>query len=163
MPTCHRACWNVVFQSVFSPLINGVIPKPRAFTSGARDLARSSCEFRLVDVAPALRQILPVRIHGFNQFYLLAASPPFDFFFASYCSVRVHKALVVHKASEVVTTSESRSQFVLVLPRATRKIAGDSRVQHVRTRAIGHDVDVEAFSLPHCLLLPFNWTHVCDG
>src|SRR5258708_1159683 len=105
------------------PLSEGVIPKPRVFSSGARDLARSSCEVWFVDVTPALRQVMPVRIHRLNESYLLASSPAFDLFFAIDRSVWIEKAFVVHQTSQAVATGKALDDFVLMLPDASREVA----------------------------------------
>ena len=44
-------------------LSEGVIPKSRVFTSGARDLARITGRRRLIDFAPSLRQVVPMGVH----------------------------------------------------------------------------------------------------
>ena len=63
-------------------VINGVIPKPRVFSSGARDLLPIGTRRRFVQFLPILRQIIPARIHGLDEIDLLAASPAFDLFFS---------------------------------------------------------------------------------
>src|ERR1700683_2411569 len=134
-------------------LLEGVIPKPRAFSSGARDLARIYCEVGLVDFPPMLRQVMPVRIHCLNQPDFLASSPAFNFPLAADCSVRICKPLVVNQPSQVVTTGEALDDFVLVFPGTANEIAGDACVQHVRTLAIRHDIDMELFGLSHGFFL----------
>src|SRR6266404_2320517 len=81
----------------------GVIPKPRVFSSGARDLpVTCCCRFGLIFVAPILRQVLPARIHRFNELYLLAAPPAFDFFFAGDGGIWIEEAFVIDETGQVV-------------------------------------------------------------
>src|ERR1700732_2047067 len=77
----------------------GVIPKPRVLSSGARDLPLiCCCRFGLIFIAPVLRQVLPARIHGFDEPYLLAAPPAFDFLFAINRGIGMKEAFVINKA-----------------------------------------------------------------
>ena len=123
--------------------LRGVIPKPRAFTSGARDLAQISCEARFVDIAPALRQVTPIWIHRLDEFYFLAASPAFDLFFTIDRSVGVEEALVVSQLSQVVATGKAFDDFIIVLPDSSRQVARDPRLQNMRALPICHDVNME--------------------
>ena len=63
---------------------------------------------------------MPMRIHGLDEFYLLAAAPAFNFLFAIDRCVRIEEALVVRQTSQVVPASESLYDFVLVPQRRVR-------------------------------------------
>jgi|ERR1017187_6079826 hypothetical protein len=99
-------------------LLNGVIPKPRVFTSGARDLARIAGDRRSIDFAPSLRQVVPIRVHRLDESYLFTPTPSLDSFFAINRSVGVEKAFEVYEPCQIVAAGESRNQFVLVLKHA---------------------------------------------
>src|SRR5712692_7281788 len=107
--------------------LGGVIPKPRVLSSGARDLPPICCyRFGLVFIAPVLRQVLPSRIHGFDELYLLAAPPAFDFLFAGDGGIGIKKAFVVDEKGQVVAAGESGDEFALVLPDAVWEVARDA-------------------------------------
>src|SRR5579863_478341 len=128
----------------------GVIPKTRAFSSGARDIPVICC-CRLVFITPVFGQVLPARIHRFDEFYLLAQPPGFDFLFAGNGGIGIEETFAVDEASQVVTPGESEYEFVLVLPDAMQKISGYPYVQNSRAWVIGHDVDVELLGRAHHL------------
>jgi hypothetical protein len=109
-------------------LPNGVIPKPRVFASGARDLARITTERWLINVAPVLSQVMPMRIQGLDEGDLLAPSPAFNLFFAVDCWVRIEKALVLNETGQIVQAGETPDVFVLVLPDAACQVASDTGV-----------------------------------
>src|SRR5260370_38052036 len=82
-------------EAKISPL-GGILKNPGVLSSGARDLPPICCyRFGLVFIAPVLRQVLPSRIHGFDELYLLAAPPAFDFLFAGDGGIGIKKAFVV--------------------------------------------------------------------
>ena len=131
------------------PLL-GVIPKPRVFSSGARDLPLfCCCRFGLVLIAPILRQVLPALIHRFDKLYLLAAPPAFDFLFAGNSCVWLKEALIVYEAGQVVAAHKALYKFVFLLPGEVREIALDARVEDGGLGAVGHDVDEELFGRTH--------------
>jgi len=80
-----------VHYSVLELRISRVIPMPRAFTSGARDLTATCCCFRLVQVLPGVCEIIPVRVHRLNELCLFLAAPTFDFLLASDCCIDTQK------------------------------------------------------------------------
>ena len=125
-----------------------VIPKPRAFTSGARDL--TACR-RFVQVLPVFGKVIPLRIYRLNQFQLLLAPPAFDFILAGDCGVRIAESFVVNQAREVVSAGEARNQVILVLPDAAHDVSGDAGVKARRAGAVAHDVDEELFGRSHSL------------
>jgi len=61
-----------------------------------------------------------MRVHGLDEFYFLAASPPFDFFFAIDGGVGIEKALVVDETGQIAAAGESGNEFILVLQ--TRRV-----------------------------------------
>jgi hypothetical protein len=87
------------------------------FSPARRGISREFCELRLVNPAPALRQVVPVGFHRLNQFYLSAASPVLDLLFATDGSVRIKRALVVHQPGQVVPTGESFHNLGSCAPR----------------------------------------------
>lgn len=132
-------------------------PEQSRSSGGARDPARGFSAdvsgrrcIRLVDIRPVLSQVMPMRIHGFDQPNLLAVAPRLDFFFAIDCRVGIDEFLVIDQARQVVSAGEAVDQFVLVLEYAMWQVAGNARIENVRARAVGHDVDEEAPVLWHC-------------
>src|ERR1700684_3293969 len=129
--------------------MRGVIPKPRVFSSAARDLGRVTWHRRLVDFTPSFRQVVPTRIHRINESYLFASPPAFDFLLASDRRVWVEEAFVVCKPRQVVPASETVNELILMLKYAAGQIADDAYIEHVRTRPVRHDVNVKLFRLAH--------------
>ena len=86
---------------------------------------------------------MPMRIHAFDQGDLLATSPALDFFFARDRLRGIDEQLVIDQASKVVAAGETRVELILVFENPAGKIPRNSRVQEVRARIVGHDVDVE--------------------
>jgi hypothetical protein len=78
------------------------------------DLARITRHGRLVNLAPSLRQILPMRIHRLNEPDFLSTSPALDLLFAVNGRVRIEEALVVCQTSRVVPARETLNKLVLV-------------------------------------------------
>jgi len=126
-----------------------VIPKARVFTSGPRDLPLICCRLGPVFIAPILRQVLPTRIHRFDELDLLAPSPAFDFLFAGNSGIGIEESFVINEAGQVVSAGESEDEFLLVLPDAVRKIARDAGIEDGRFGAIGHDVDEKLLGRAH--------------
>jgi hypothetical protein len=104
---------------------------------------------RLEFVAPTFCEVLPTRIHGFDESDLLAAPPALDFFFTIDGGIGIEEPFVIDKGREVVAAGESRNAFIFVLPDAMRQIAGDSDVEDGGLRTVGQDVNEELFRRAH--------------
>jgi hypothetical protein len=122
---------------------DGVIPKPRAFTSGARDLPLVCSRLGHVEILPILRQVIPARIRRFDELYFLLSAPRLNFLFPIDCGVGIDKMFVVDEASQVVTAGEACDEPAFVLPHSVPQIAGDSHVQYRGLRSVSHDVNQE--------------------
>jgi hypothetical protein len=109
-------------------LLNGVIPKSRVFTSGARDLAPIAGDRRSIDFAPSLRQVVPMRVHRLDESYLLAAPRSLDFFLAIDRRIGIEKALEVSESRQIIAAGETGNQFVFVLKDTAAQITRDASV-----------------------------------
>src|SRR5258707_15829222 len=102
--------------------VTSVLAKARVSPSGPRDLPLIRC-CRLVFIAPVFRQVIPARIHRFDELYLFAAPPAFDFLFTIDRGVGIEEGLIVDESSQVVAAGESGGEFVLMLPDTVREVA----------------------------------------
>src|SRR5258708_16661542 len=119
-------------------------PEAPAFSPAGRGISRGpAAKARFVDIAPALRQVVPIWIHRLVKFYLLAPPPALDFFFACDRGIGIEEALIVYETSQVVAAGKTWYQFALVLPEAAAEIARHPRVEDGRARAIVHYVEEE--------------------
>jgi hypothetical protein len=114
---------------------------------------------RLIDVHPLSTEIIPWRIHGFDQSNFLAAPPCFDFLLAIDGRIGIDEFLIVDEPCQVISTSESGDEFVLVLEHTMRQVARDAGVEDVRAWSVRHDVNEEASILWHaaslfCCVIP---------
>ena len=100
-----------------------VIPKPRVFSSGARDLPAIRVGRGLVLIPPIFSQIIPSWIYGFDQPRLLASPPTLNFLFAIDRGIGADKPLVVDQLSQVVAARKAGDQFVLMLPDRAWKVS----------------------------------------
>src|SRR5579864_4918558 len=122
---------------------------------GLRDLACSAETFwgcamvRLKLITPTRCQIIPFWVEAHDQGNLLVPRPPLNLLLPLDGSSREVEEFVIDQPRKVIVGRESGQHFILVLEHAPRQLSGDARIQHVRVRPVGHDVDVEMFCSAH--------------
>ena len=89
--------------------------------------------------APILGEVLPARIHLFDQSNLLLPAPAFDLLFSPDGNFHVLVAFVIHQAMALVFLGEALDGVVFMLKNATREKTGDTRVK--RPGPAGENVD----------------------
>ncbi len=81
--------------------------EPR-FAAESRDLGfrlRRDNRSKVDGLPPVAAEIIPFRIHGFNQCYFLFATPILELFFTTDCVVDILILLKINQAAQVVTGS----------------------------------------------------------
>src|SRR6266849_281360 len=119
---------------VVTAIFSVVIP------SEARDL-----QFRRL--TPAISQVLPSRVHSFDQGKSLRTRPRLYLFFANKSVVHVLEGLVIDQPVNVVLLCEAFDFTRLMLQRAVVDVSSYAGVEG--QRAAGHDVDVITLLFSH--------------
>jgi len=89
--------------------------EPR-FAAESKDLGFLLCRddrSKVNGFLPLAAEIIPFRIHGFNQRHFLLATPVFELFFTTYCVADILILLKINQADQVVASSVAILDYFL--------------------------------------------------
>jgi hypothetical protein len=110
---------------------------------------------------PAINEVVPVRIHCFDQLYLLAPQPSLDGLFSGDGRVSVGKCFVIDQFVDVIFLRKTLNQFVLMFIHSSSDVTGYSHIE--RTGPVYRDVNVVLVIFFHLLYCTLNFTKRPDS